>query len=149
MSCLYIIFVYLCPKSTSKGIIIANTTAASYNSLFFTANPCSSTLLVKPEGGEEVVYAPAGQNATLMCTVNGSTLVWDVDELRFAESTPQLHRRGIFENRTSQGFLNSTLTVYGSDLNDQSNICCFTRKRTEMNSLDMCCIRLHVYGQYF
>ena len=66
--------------------------------LCFTADLCSSHLLVKPGGGEEVVYAPAGQNVTLTCTVNSSILVWDVNGLRFAESTSQLHRDGVFQN---------------------------------------------------
>ena len=106
---------------------------------------------MEPGGGEEVVYAPAGHNTTLTCAVSGITQLWEVNGFRFGDSMSELHKRGIFQSQVmsnSSSIINSTLTVFGSDANHETRICCLTRMSEDMNSLEMCCTTLFIYGEF-
>ena len=107
---------------------------------------------MEPGEGEEVVYAPAGHNTTLTCTVSGITLLWEVNGFRFGDSMDELHERGIFQTQmmsSSLIVLNSTLSVFGSDSNHDAMICCLCRMSEEDKSLEMCCTTLYVYYRKF
>ena len=106
---------------------------------------------MEPGGGEEVVYAPAGHNTTLTCAVSGITQLWEVNGFRFGDSMAELNKRGIFQSQVmsnSSSIINSTLTVFGSDANYETRICCLTRMSEDMNSLEMCCTTLFIYGEF-
>ena len=114
------------------------------------ATRCGLIFIVEPGGGEEVVYAPAGHNTTLTCAVSGIILLWDVNGFRFVDYMAELNKRGIFQSygmSSSSSIMNSTLSVFGSDVNHDNRICCLTRM-SGMNSLEMCCTTLFIYGEF-
>ena len=117
--------------------------------LYFTASRSDSLFLTQPGGGEEVVYAPAGHNATVTCAVSGIVLLWEVTGFRFGQFTNELNRRGIFQSQltNSSNVLSSTLSVFGSDTNHDANICCLSRMSESQSSLEMCCTVLSVYSK--
>ena len=107
---------------------------------------------MEPGEGEEVVYAPAGHNTTLTCTVSGITLLWEVNGFRFGDSMAELHKRGIFQSQVMSSsliVLNSTLSVFGSDSNHDAIICCLSRMSEHDNFLERCCTTLYVYYRKF
>ena len=114
------------------------------------ATRCGIIFIMEPGGGEKVVYAPAGHNTTLTCAVSGITLLWEVNDFRFGDSMAELNKRGIFQSYVmsySSSIMNSTLSVFGSDANHETRICCLARM-SGMNSLEMCCTTLFVYGEF-
>ena len=114
------------------------------------ATRCGLIFIMEPGGGEEVVYAPAGHNTTLTCAVSGITLLWEVNGFRFRDHTDELNKRGIFQSyvmSSSSSIMNSTLSVFGSDANHETRICCLTRM-SGMNSIEICCTTLFVYGEF-
>ena len=119
------------------------------NVLFESAQRCSSIFIEKPGGGEEVVYAPSGQNATFTCAVNASELLWELNMLN-----PEIprHANELEENGIVSGSLKnvgellcSTLTVLVSDYSHNADICCQGRRAS--NTLETCCTRLLEYGK--
>ena len=118
---------------------------------YFTASRCDSLFLTQPGEGEEVVYTPAGHNTTvtLTCSVSGIVLLWEVNGFRFGDSSGNLHRRGIFQSQLmdSSNVLSSTLSVFGSDTNNEANICCLSRMSESQSSLETCCTVLSVYSK--
>ena len=114
------------------------------------ATRCGIIFIMEPGGGEEVVYAPAGHNTTLTCAVSGITLLWEVNGFRFGDSMAELNKRGIFQSyvmSSSSSIMNSTLSVFGSDANHETRICCLTRM-SGMNSIEICCTTLFIYGEF-
>ena len=115
------------------------------------ATRCGLIFIVEPGRGEEVVYAPAGHNTTLTCAVSGIRLLWEVNGFRFGDSMAELNKHGIYQSygmSSSSSIMNSTLSVFGSDAIHETRICCLTRMSEDMNSLEMCCTTLFIYGEF-
>ena len=105
----------------------------------------SDLFLVRPGDGEEYVYSPVNDNATLHCTVNNSDLVWEVDGLVLDNLVQgrQLNARGIFQSG-ADGVTSSSVIVFGSrELNNNTRICC----QSYVNELKETCTTLIVYGK--
>ena len=116
---------------------------------FESAQLCSSIFIEKPGGGEEVVYAPSGQNATFTCAVNGTDLFWEFNtpNVEIPRLANELERNGIFTaplKSTRVGRLCSTLTILVSDYSHNADICCNGRRAS--NPSEDCCTRLIEYG---
>ena len=103
---------------------------------------------MRPGGGEEVVYAPSGQNVTFTCAVNGSELLWEMNMFNLAipHHANELEENGIFvtSSKNVGGLFCSTLTVLVSDYSHNADICCYGRRAS--NPIETCCTRLLEYG---
>ena len=117
------------------------------NVLFESAQSCSSIFIEKPGGGEEVVYAPSGQNETFTCVVNGSDQLWEMNRLNLdiTHHANELEENGIFlaSSKNVGGLFCSTLIVLVSDYSHNADICC--QGRRDSNPIETCCTRLLEY----
>ena len=115
------------------------------------APSCSSLFLLPRE--EETVYAPSGQNATFLCTLNGrdTELSWGFNGLNteIPRIADELEENEIFftpPHHTGQA-QSSTMTVLVSNYSHEADICCQGR-RTGGNRLESCCTMLIEFGMF-